>query len=78
MVSHPPYTVAPPDIITIDPAFDAITQWSADGVVVLDDPVLLVLRTKIAGAALARKLLIAFWKYVTAGIVLEGAETTAA
>jgi hypothetical protein len=28
--------------------------------------------------ALARKLLIAFWKYVTAGVVLEGAETTAA
>jgi putative ABC transport system substrate-binding protein len=43
----------------IDPAFDAIKQWSADGVVVLDDPVLLVLRTKIAGAALARKLPVA-------------------
>ena len=29
--------------------------------------------------AFARKLLlIAFWKYVTAGVVLEGAETTAA
>jgi hypothetical protein len=28
--------------------------------------------------ALARKLLIAFWKYVTAGVVLEGAETAAA
>jgi transposase len=28
--------------------------------------------------ALARKLLIAFWKYVTAGVVLEGAETTVA
>jgi putative ABC transport system substrate-binding protein len=40
----------------IDPAFDAIMQWPADGVVVLDDPVLLTLRTKIAGAALSRKL----------------------
>jgi transposase len=28
--------------------------------------------------ALARKLLIAFWKYVTAGVVLEGAATAAA
>ena len=28
--------------------------------------------------ALARKLLVALWKYVTAGVVLEGAETTAA
>ena len=26
--------------------------------------------------ALARKLLIAFWRYVTAGVVLEGADTT--
>jgi transposase len=33
---------------------------------------------KVLIVALARKLLIAFWKYVTAGIVLEGAETTAA
>jgi hypothetical protein len=28
--------------------------------------------------AFARNLLIAFWKYVNAGIVLEGAETTTA
>ena len=33
---------------------------------------------KVLIVALARKLLIAFWKYVTAGIVPEGAETTAA
>ena len=33
---------------------------------------------KVMIVALARKLLIAFWKYVTAGVVLEGAETTAA
>jgi hypothetical protein len=33
---------------------------------------------KVEIVALARKLLIAFWKYVTAGVVLEGAETTAA
>ena len=33
---------------------------------------------KVLIVALARKLLIAFWKYVTAGVVLEGAETTAA
>src|SRR4030081_473288 len=32
---------------------------------------------KVLIVALARKLLIAFWKYVTAGVVLEGAETTA-
>jgi transposase len=32
---------------------------------------------KVMIVALARKLLIAFWKYVTAGVVLEGAETTA-
>ena len=31
---------------------------------------------KVLIVALARKLLIAFWKYVTAGVVLEGAETT--
>src|SRR6185503_9000335 len=30
---------------------------------------------KVLIVALARKLLIAFWKYVTAGVVLEGAET---
>ena len=29
---------------------------------------------KVLIVALARKLLIAFWKYVTAGVVLEGAE----
>jgi len=33
---------------------------------------------KVLIVALARKLLIAFWKYVTAGVVLEGAETTSA
>jgi transposase len=33
---------------------------------------------KVLIVALARKLLIAFWKYVTAGVVMEGAETTAA
>jgi len=33
---------------------------------------------KVLIVALARKLLIAFWKYVTVGIVPEGAETTAA
>ncbi|QND62241.1 IS110 family transposase (plasmid) [Mesorhizobium huakuii] len=33
---------------------------------------------KVLIVALARKLLIAFWKYVTAGVVLDGAETTAA
>jgi transposase len=32
---------------------------------------------KVLIVALARKLLIAFWKYVTAGVVLEGAEITA-
>src|SRR6476659_2764151 len=32
---------------------------------------------KVLIVALARKLLIAFWKYVTAGVVLEGAETAA-
>ena len=32
---------------------------------------------KTAIAALARKLLVAFWKYVTAGVVIEGAVTTA-
>ena len=31
---------------------------------------------KVLIVALARKLLIAFWKYVTAGVVLEGAEMT--
>jgi putative ABC transport system substrate-binding protein len=56
----------------IEPAFDAIVQWSADGVVVLDDPVLLVLRTKIAGAALARKLPVAcpFREMAQAGCLL--------
>jgi transposase len=33
---------------------------------------------KVLIVALARKLLIAFWKYVTAGVVLEAAETSAA
>lgn len=33
---------------------------------------------KVLIVALARKLLIAFWKYVTAGVVLDGAETAAA
>jgi transposase len=32
---------------------------------------------KVLIVALARRLLIAFGKYVTAGVVLEGAETTA-
>jgi transposase len=32
---------------------------------------------KVLIVALARKLLIAFWKYVTAGVVLDGAEITA-
>jgi transposase len=32
---------------------------------------------KTAITALARKLLVAFWKYVTAGVVIEGAEMTA-
>lgn len=34
-------------------------------------------RKKILIVALARKLLIALWKYVTAGVVIEGATTTA-
>ena len=49
------------------------------------DPVVSSTRTaqwwpswKVLIVALARKLLIAFWKYVTAGVVLEGAETMAA
>lgn len=33
---------------------------------------------KVLIVALARKLLVAFWKYVTAGIVLDGAKTIAA
>ena len=33
---------------------------------------------KVLIVALARKLLIAFWRYVDAGVVLDGAETTAA
>jgi putative ABC transport system substrate-binding protein len=40
----------------IEPAFDAIMQWPAEGAIVLDDPMLFVLRTKVAAAALARKL----------------------
>jgi transposase len=32
---------------------------------------------KTAITALARKLLVAFWKYVTAGVVIEGAVTPA-
>jgi transposase len=32
---------------------------------------------KTAITALARKLLVAFWKYVTAGVVIEGAMMTA-
>jgi putative ABC transport system substrate-binding protein len=40
----------------IEPAFDAITQWPADGVVILDDPMLFVQGKKVAEAALARKL----------------------
>jgi len=40
----------------IEPAFDAIMQWPADGVIVQDDPMLFVARTKVADAALARKL----------------------
>ena len=33
---------------------------------------------KVAIVALARKLLVALWKYVTAGVVIEGATMTAA
>ncbi len=33
---------------------------------------------KVLIVALARKLLVAFWKYVTAGVVIEGAVMTAA
>jgi len=33
---------------------------------------------KVLIVALARKLLIAFWRYVNAGVVMEGAATTAA
>jgi transposase len=33
---------------------------------------------KVLIVALARKLLIAFWKYVTAGVMMEGATTAAA
>ena len=31
---------------------------------------------KVLIVALGRKLLIAFWRHVTAGVVLEGADTT--
>jgi putative ABC transport system substrate-binding protein len=40
----------------IEQAFAAMTQWGAEGVVVLDDPMLFVLRTNVAAAALSRKL----------------------
>jgi len=40
----------------IEPAFDAIMQWPADGVVILDDPMLFVQANKVVEAALARKL----------------------
>jgi hypothetical protein len=33
---------------------------------------------KVAIVALARKLLVALWKYVTAGVVIEGVAMTAA
>ena len=33
---------------------------------------------KVAIVALARKLLVALWKYVTAGVVIDGAATTSA
>ena len=33
---------------------------------------------KVTIVALARKLLVALWKYVTAGVVIEGAATTSA
>lgn len=33
---------------------------------------------KVAIIALARKLLVALWKYVTAGVVIEGAAMTRA
>ena len=35
-------------------------------------------RTKVAIVALARKLLVAHWTYVTAGVVIEGAAMTSA
>jgi len=35
---------------------DSVKQLAADGVVILDDPMLFVVRTKVADAALARKL----------------------
>ena len=34
--------------------------------------------TKVIVVALARKLLVALWKYVTAGVVIEGAVMNAA
>jgi putative ABC transport system substrate-binding protein len=40
----------------IEPAFDAIARWPADGIVILDDPMLFVLRNQVAKAALTRKL----------------------
>jgi putative ABC transport system substrate-binding protein len=49
-----PFPAGTPE--AVEPAFDAIMQWSADGAIVLDDPMLFVVRTKVAGAALARKL----------------------
>jgi putative ABC transport system substrate-binding protein len=49
-----PFPVGTPD--EIEPAFDAIVQWPADGVVVLEDPMLYVQAKKVVGAALARKL----------------------
>jgi len=52
-----PFPAGTPD--AIEPAFDAIMQWPADGVIVLDDPMLFVARIKVAAAALARKLPVA-------------------
>jgi putative ABC transport system substrate-binding protein len=40
----------------IEPTFDTIARWPADGVVILDDPMLFVLRNQVASTALARKL----------------------
>jgi putative ABC transport system substrate-binding protein len=49
-----PFPAGTPD--EIEPAFEAIARWPADGVIVLDDPMLFIEGTKVAAAALARKL----------------------
>ena len=61
-----------------DPARLVVDKASAP---IDTDPVVSSARTAqwwpSSESAVARKLLIALWKYVTAGVVLEGAEITA-